>query len=401
MSQNLPKATCWHIITCEYPPQAGGVSDYTKLIAGELAAAGDEVHVWCPGTEQRSEVSGQRSKEREGERVTVFVHREFGTFAPGDLRRVGRMLDEFPEPRRLLVQWVPQGYGYRSMNVAFCRWLWRRAKHKHDRIELMVHEPFLSFGEGSRKQDLAAAVHRLMVTILLRAASQVWVTIPDWEKQLRPLSRNGNTSFGWLPVPSNIPVVDDPDGVAKIRARYALNDGSLIGHFGAYDKYLTNMMLELLPLLLNGPKNTSVILLGKGSLELRDRLIEAHHELTNSLHATGTLAAEDLSRHISACDVMLQPYQDGVSGRRTSVMSALAHGIPVVTTRGKATEDCWLESPAMKLVEAGNTHELYQAVQRVLLNVSKRDRPDLDSKKFYAEFFDVKRTVSRLREAAV
>ena len=39
----------WHIVTGEYPPARGGVSDYTFAIANGLASAGDEVNVWCPG----------------------------------------------------------------------------------------------------------------------------------------------------------------------------------------------------------------------------------------------------------------------------------------------------------------------------------------------------------------
>ena len=38
----------WHILTGEYPPQPGGVSDYTRMVAEGLAAAGDEVVVWAP-----------------------------------------------------------------------------------------------------------------------------------------------------------------------------------------------------------------------------------------------------------------------------------------------------------------------------------------------------------------
>src|SRR5262249_40199976 len=42
------KRTAWHLITGAYPPQPGGVSDYTHLVASGLAEAGDMVHVWCP-----------------------------------------------------------------------------------------------------------------------------------------------------------------------------------------------------------------------------------------------------------------------------------------------------------------------------------------------------------------
>ena len=39
----------WHIIAPEYPPNTGGVGDYSKQLAINLRSAGDEVHVWCPG----------------------------------------------------------------------------------------------------------------------------------------------------------------------------------------------------------------------------------------------------------------------------------------------------------------------------------------------------------------
>src|SRR5690242_6687524 len=105
----------WHLVTSEYPPQLGGVSDYTSAVAAGLAAQGDEVHVWCPSCQHGP-------PQAEG----VVVHRELGAMTPADLRRVGKQLDQFPGPRRILVQWVPHGYGYKSMNVAFCWWLWNR-----------------------------------------------------------------------------------------------------------------------------------------------------------------------------------------------------------------------------------------------------------------------------------
>ena len=382
----------WHIVTSEYPPQLGGVSDYTKLIAAGLADAGDEVHVWCPGVEGE----GQGAKS-EG----LSVHRELGRFSPADLHRAGKLLDQFPAPRRFLVQWVPHGYGYRSINLPFCLWIWGRAKFEHDRVELMVHEPFLAFGEGSIKQDMAAAAHRLMVVVLLRAASQVWVSIPNWETQLRPFLLGQKKSFGWLPVPSNIPVVDDPDGVVSVRAQYALPDAPLVGHFGAYDSYMTELMLELLPSLLNGQDKLSVMLLGKGSMELRDRLNELHPDLSQSVHATGVLSATDISRYVSACDVMLQPYQDGVSGRRTSVMIALSHGVAVVTNSGKATENCWAESQAVKLAKVGDVSSMVEAVQCSLADDELRNSMGNLGARLYRERFDIQQTISALRRSGL
>jgi hypothetical protein len=40
--------TRWSILTGEYPPQPGGVSDYTRLVAQGLAALGDEMAMYAP-----------------------------------------------------------------------------------------------------------------------------------------------------------------------------------------------------------------------------------------------------------------------------------------------------------------------------------------------------------------
>src|SRR5881397_3107343 len=127
----------WHILTSEFPPRLGGVADHTQIVATGLAEAGDEVHVWCTPEKQESRKSVTASG--------VSVHRELGRLTPSDLRRVGRLLSEFPAPRRLIIQWVPHGYGYRAMNLPLCLWLWHRAASCDDDIDVIVHEPFLPF----------------------------------------------------------------------------------------------------------------------------------------------------------------------------------------------------------------------------------------------------------------
>jgi len=378
----------WHLITPEYPPQPGGVSDYTQMVANGLAAAGDEVHVWGP--EEQGEWGRGNGEE-------VIVHRELGRFTRSDLRRVDRMLDQFKAPRRLLVQWVPHGYGYRSMNLHFCLWLWRRAR-RGENVDIMVHEAFLSFGEGSWRQNGVAAVHRLMAIILLRAASRVLVTIPTWEKYLRPYALSRKLQFRWLPVPSNIPVIDKPANVQSIRKRYGCEKGALVGHFGTCDRHITELLLKAVPALMQNGKPQAMLLLGRGSELMREQLIRQHPEIRDLVHATGALDATDLSLHLSACDLMLQPYIDGVSSRRGSTMVALAHGVPVVTTSGILTESLWAKSEAVALAPVEDVSALVGATQRLLPDVFARRRMSAAARSLYAERFDVERIITRLRE---
>jgi glycosyltransferase involved in cell wall biosynthesis len=399
----------WHIITSEYPPQLGGVSDYTHLVAHGLADAGDEVHVWCPATEvmpggatDAADGNGDSAGEDAGETPAVpgvFVHREFGSFTSGDLRRVDKLLDQFSAPRRLLVQWVPHGYGYRSMNLAFCLWLRRRSVRHHDVVELMVHEPYLAFGEGSWKQNGVAAVHRLMTIVLMNAARRVWMSIPAWETRLRPYALGRALEFCWLPIASNIPVVDDPAGVESIRARYLPTGGQIVGHFGTYDRNITELLLKSVPSLLRDSVDCVLLLLGHGSKRMRDDLIRKHPRLTSRVHAAGSLAAAELSLHLGACDVLLQPYIDGVSSRRTSVMVGLAHGVPIVTTSGRLTEPLWAESEAVALAPAEDMTALVKTAVQLLADPSRRRRMSACARTLYDECFAVNRTIATLRAA--
>src|SRR5262245_34579123 len=159
MSRRVPERMI-HFLTPEYPPCNGGVADYTHQIATELSRSGASVHVWGPAG-----IASQPGS-------AIVVHPELGRFRPADLSRTGRLLDEFPSPRRLVVQWVPHGFGRRAMNLPFCFWLWRRSV-AGDAVEVIVHEPFVTFS-GGIGQYAVAAVQRVMTLMLLSAARRVW-----------------------------------------------------------------------------------------------------------------------------------------------------------------------------------------------------------------------------------
>jgi glycosyltransferase involved in cell wall biosynthesis len=310
------------------------------------------------------------------------------------------MLDQCRAPRRLLVQWVPHGYGYQSMNLPFCMWLLHRAARRGDMVEIMVHEPYLSFGEGSWKQSGVAAIHRLMTMVLLKSARRVLVSIPAWEESLRPYTFGRALKFQWLPVASNIAVVDDYEGIRATRALYAPAGERMVGHFGTYERHITELLHKSVPPLLLGQSGCVLLLLGHGGEAVRDQLIEKHAELAGRVHATGTLDATALSRHISACDVLIQPFVDGVSSRRTSVMVGLSHGVPIITTSGRLTEPLWAESEAVALVGVEDVRALVDATHRLLTDAAMRTRMSVAARALYQERFDVRRTITTLREVA-
>jgi glycosyltransferase involved in cell wall biosynthesis len=373
----------WQIVTGEYPPQPGGVSDYSRLLAHALADAGDSVTVWAPACRQPDE-----SYPR------VSVRRLADRFGPGSLRWLDRALDALPEPRRLLVQYVPHAFGWKAANLPFCFWLRSR---RRDSVWIMFHEVAYPHGTAySLAENVLALVTRWMAAIAGRHAERIFVSIPGW----RPIVESAvgkSVPLEWLPVPSSVPVADDAAGVASVRSRMA-HGHPLVGHLGTYGRLIRPMLRSTLPVLL-AATDCRVLLLGRGGDGFRDELTAAYPELAGRIDAPGPLSPDDLSRHVSACDLMLQPYPDGVSSRRTTVMVALAHGRPVVTTFGDLSEPLWSGGDVV-LAAVDRPDELAAAAASLIADPARLRDLAARARALYAERFDVRHTVAILRSAS-
>jgi glycosyltransferase involved in cell wall biosynthesis len=264
----------------------------------------------------------------------------------------------------------------------------------------MVHEPFIAFGQGWRV-NAAAGIHRMMTVLLLQAAHHVWISTPYWKHVLKPYALGRRLEFDWLPLPSNVPRRQDASAIRKVRERYAPAN-LLIGHFGTFKPPITPMLEEILPSLLARLQAAAVLLIGGGGDEFRTRLIEAHPSLKERIHATGFFNARDpeLSAFISACDLLVQPYPDGVTSRRTTVMAALSHAKPVVTTAGAFTEAFWQTRKGVILAPEGNTPAFVDAVADTLNSPETRASVATAAKLLYDECFDIERIVNLLRQTS-
>lgn len=362
----------YHIVIGNGTLQEGGMAAHMSLLAGGLAEGG-EVHVWQPEQADLGECH-----------PGVKIHKTLGRLSWAGFRRTGRALQSFPKPRRLLVYWVPHAYGHKSMNVPFCLWIWWRSAWHKDRVELLVQECFLGFREGGWRQDAAAMVHRLMTIILLRSAHHVWIALTRYEAMLRPFALGRPVTFEWLPVPSNVDVVDDPAEVARIRNQLAPS-GFLLGHFGTFGSLIADLVDRLVPPILRGSE-ASLVLLGSGGIEFRERLVRQHPDLAERIQATGYMTDAALSSYLSACDVMIQPYPDGVTARRGSALAPLAHGRPIVTNVAGPTEPFWKETGAVVLAEP-TPQAFLEAVRRLQSNSGERERVAEAARETYQRYF--------------
>jgi glycosyltransferase involved in cell wall biosynthesis len=376
----------FHLIVGEYPPQPGGVGDYTAGLAAGLASAGAGVHVWTSSAGDAPDPPG------------VTAHRIGGRWSPADLRRVGRALDAFPAPRRLVVQYTPNTWGYKGLNLGFCRWLVGR-RRRGDEVRVMFHEVAYPWQLRDRPARwLLAAGHRWMARTLLKAGAEVDVTTPAWEPTLRACAPAGDRRalrVHWRPVPSNIPVADGVEAAAEaVRRRVAPGGEAVVGAFSSFSELTGPILAGALPRVLLGGPGRVGLLIGQGSDRMAGQLRGDHPALAAGLAATGSLPPAEISAHLRACDLLIQPYPDGATTRRTSLMAGLAHGVAVVTNAGHLTEPFWASSGGVALAAAAG--DLAPTAERLLRDPDARARLARAGRDLYERRFAMERTVEAL-----
>jgi hypothetical protein len=380
--------SAWHILTGEYPPQPGGVSDYTRLVAQGLADRGIDVHVWASPT-----AAGSREESFLG----ATVHRDAGHWRRSDLARLGTMLDRFPSPRNILVQYAPNAFHPKGLNFGLPTWLSGR-RAAGDSIRVMFHETTYIVKSGDRlMRRLLAMGQRRIVAGLLRSAETVDVAIPYWERLIRPLDRDRRRVYGCRPVPSNVPIVDDPEGVAAIRRDWASRGVStLLGSFGTFAGDVEAMLAAIAIPALQTSRDRGMILIGRGGDRAAARWLQACPELAGRIEATGSCSPDVVSRQLQAADLLLQPYPGGVCGKRGSLMASLAHARPTLTTSGEVTEPFWTETGSVALASEHDLSTAISLAESLLDDPDARAQTARAGRALYDSTFDLRHTLDSL-----
>jgi len=370
----------WHILTGEYPPQRGGVADYTRLVARALAEAGDQVCVWAPFHASEPEANDG-----------IQVRRLADNFGPLTLTQLDREFSR--NPGRVLLQYTPHAFGWKAMNVPLCMWLYGRRRT----LDVMFHEVAFPWEANQPyKHQFLAMVQRGMAALLVRGAQRIFVSIPGWKPLLDRLAPRSSMPE-WMPVPSNLPMEVRNAEVADLRQQMMRGGCTgLVGHFGTYGPLIAELLQPALVHLLEQMPAIRVLLLGHGSPAFAARLLEHNPEWTARLGVRGELDERALGAHLASCDVLLQPYPDGISTRRGSAMAGIALGLPLVTTEGHLTEPLWRNSGAVAFAAAP---ALADAVQDLLADAPRRAQLGRRASALYRERFAVEHTIRLLRQA--
>ncbi len=373
----------WALITGEYPWQPGGVSDYTRLVARGLAEAGDEVHVWAPA-------EGEATAQDRG----VEVHRLPGHFGPGALAILDRALSG-ARYDRIFVQYAPHAFGWKAMNLPFCLWLLSR---RREAIWAMFHEVAYPCGwRQSARHNLLGLITRAMAALVAQASHRIFVSSQAWEPLLRRLSLGRPRPAVWLPVPSNLPATAGDAAVAAARAGASERSTKIIGHFGTFGAHIVGLLEAVLVPLLMADVNRVGMLLGRGSERFASKLVRTRPQLNGRLITNDDCSGERLASQLAICDILVQPYSDGASGRRGSLMAGLALGCAIVTNGGPSTETLWRESQAVMLAPAASSPALVSAAEMLLADAAGRAKLGARAAGLYKSRFALEHTLRELR----
>ena len=361
------------MISGEYPPMEGGVADFTRIVARHLAALGTQVHVL-------TSIGGQGG-DRESSDVTVWP--VMGRWGWRSLARAVRDLCHRVAPDVINIQYQTAAYAMRPAINLLPTWSpLPSVVTFHD-----LKVPYLFPKAGAL---------RWRANLVL--ARSCWAAIVTNAEDRELLARAGGSNLHVIPIGSNIRPFPRSACDAKSRRRQlgAPEDTLLLCYFGFLNASKGGEdLIRALAVIRERGVEARLIMIGaslgasdptnRGYLESVRDLIQALH-LQEHLVWTGHLPADQVSETFYAADICVLPYRDGVSFRRGSLMAAMAHGMPIVSTAPVIPLAELEDGRNMALVPVASPRAIADAVCRLHDDRDLRLRLGQGAKKLSFEF---------------
>ena len=341
-----------NIVTSTFPPRFCGVGDHTARLASELAGRLEEVKV-LTGFGEVSSPQG------------VCVGQFFSSESPRSIMSLVEAI-RVDKPDWVVIQYDPFSYGARYGFNPYLPLMVNRLKRRCPQVRLavIVHESFVS--THNWKSGVLALELKAQLWALCRAADAIFTATEPWVARLAAWFPRKTIKH--LPVGSNIPHVQARR--EEVRASLGIGgETSVLGLFGRVQK--TRSMEHVRSAVRRSQEaglDVAVLYMGFDSVAARAQLEGVH------LIADGPLSPDEISRRLAAVDVYMVPIDEGVSTRRTTLMTGLQHGLATVATSGPATDALLARENgrALMLAEVSAPEKFAEVVLDLLVNTERR-----------------------------
>jgi glycosyltransferase involved in cell wall biosynthesis len=311
-------------LTGEYPPMQGGIADYTAHLLSHLTSlqinpAVLTSHRWH--SPQPPAITVHAATPNWGGRSWLYVAHHLKRYRP-DILHI-----QYQAAMYDLSGWV----NWLPCYLRLRRWPIRIVTTFHD---LRVPYIFPKAGQFRWQSMLALA----------RYSHAVICTDHENLVRLKQAGLNDSVILQTIPLGSNIDPYPPADfDRAAWRARYqADNDTLLLTYFGFLNESKGGEeLLESVALLRQRGRAVRLVLIGgevgdadptNAAFAQRMRALIKQYDLTEQVYFTGYVTPSDVSAHLLAADAMVMPYREGITFRRTTLVTALRHGCPLIST---------------------------------------------------------------------
>jgi glycosyltransferase involved in cell wall biosynthesis len=215
---------------------------------------------------------------------------------------------------------------------------------------------------------LRRLAQRIGAGVIGRASRRSIVTSRERLSELGEVAGRG-ARLAFVPMCSLVPVAPLAEGEREAVRRelgLAADELALILFGFDHDSRPTSGLVAMHRALADAGVRSRLVVIGTA------RVPEADAAMDRWILYLGFKPAREVSRLMTAGDVFLAPFVDGVSTRRTSVAAALAHGLPVVTTTGEHTDAAVFHDGVMALSRPGDDGAFAASVVELARSPARR-----------------------------
>ncbi|MCS7260157.1 MAG: glycosyltransferase family 4 protein [Anaerolineae bacterium] len=345
------------LLTGEYPPMQGGVGDHTRHLARHLSRLAVEVDV----------LTSCRAVPRDAT-PGIVVHPAITGWGWRCWPQITRWLAAH-QPDVLHIQYQAAAYDLAGWINGLPWWL--RGRRRRPRLVGKLHDL-----RGPDRFPKAGPIRWWCVQALARYADRVITTNLEDEQTLRRYP--WATHVCRIPLGSNVEVRPPVQyNRQDWRIRLGVGERSvLLAYFGFLNPSKGGeALIQALDGLVRRGHDVHLVMIGAqvGDVDVTNRTYLERVQgcirecdLAARVHWTGHIPPEEVSAALLAADVVVMPYRDGVSFRRTTFIAALRHGCAVVTTLPTVELPELRDGENALLVPRDDVEALVHAIARVI-----------------------------------